>query len=205
VAIVESEKTAIIASVYLPQFVWIAAGSKTGLNETKCQVLMGRNVVLFPDISPAKENQATAFELWTGKAREYSHLARFRVSDLLERKATVEEREQGLDLADYLLRFPVEAFRTAPLHLSSNEISGPLGNNYTGPAFSDVIIQGYQFKNGKVYDVLFNACGELIRPGEHAQAVNRLAAFFKKTLRSAQFDSTPCWVHEDNQSIVNNN
>jgi len=35
VAIVESEKTAIIASVYLPQFIWIAAGNKEGLNKEK--------------------------------------------------------------------------------------------------------------------------------------------------------------------------
>ena len=38
-AIVESEKTAIIASVYFPQFIWVAAGSLNNLNAEKCKVL----------------------------------------------------------------------------------------------------------------------------------------------------------------------
>lgn len=102
VAIVESEKTAVIASVYLPQFTWLAVGSINNLNPDKCQVLAGRKVVLFPDLN--------AFDIWSSKAKELSHLATFTISDLLERKATQEEREQGLDLADYLLRFYYKEF-----------------------------------------------------------------------------------------------
>lgn len=199
VAICESEKTAIIASVYLPQFVWIAAGSKTGLNETKCKVLTGRNVVLFPDISKPKENQKTAFELWTNKAKEFAHLTRFTVSDLLERKAIGSEKEQGLDLADYLLRFPVQAFKPAPLHLLSTDIIALLGNSKTGKAFNNYIIQGYEFKSGNMCDVLFDANGEMIRPGEQVEAVNQLASFFNKDLQPAMLDNIPCWVHEDKQ------
>jgi len=51
VAIVESEKTAVIASVYLPQFIWLAVGSLTNLNAEKCSVLKGRTVTLFPDLN----------------------------------------------------------------------------------------------------------------------------------------------------------
>jgi hypothetical protein len=51
VAIVESEKTAVIASVYLPQFIWVAVGSLTNLNAEKCNVLKGRTVTLFPDLN----------------------------------------------------------------------------------------------------------------------------------------------------------
>jgi hypothetical protein len=102
VAIVESEKTAVIASVYLPHFIWVAVGSLTNLNAEKCKVLKGRNVVLFPDIN--------GFVKWSDKAKELSSLARFKVSDLLERKATEAERKQGLDLADYLIRFELEQF-----------------------------------------------------------------------------------------------
>lgn len=51
IAIVESEKTAIIASVYLPQFIWLAVGSLTNLNAEKCSVLKGRTVTLFPDLN----------------------------------------------------------------------------------------------------------------------------------------------------------
>jgi hypothetical protein len=43
VAIVESEKTAVIASIYLPQFVWVAVGSLTNLNAEKCKHTKGAN------------------------------------------------------------------------------------------------------------------------------------------------------------------
>jgi len=102
VAIVESEKTAIISSIYLPQFIWLAVGSLTNLNAEKCSILKGRNVTLFPDLN--------GFDKWSSKAKELSHLAIFTVSDLLERKATEAEKKQGLDLADYLIRFDFKAF-----------------------------------------------------------------------------------------------
>jgi hypothetical protein len=102
VAIVESEKTAIIASAYLPQFIWLAVGSLNNLNAEKCLVLKGRTVILFPDLN--------GFEKWSNKAMELSHLAVFTVSDLLERKATEAERKQGFDLADYLVKFDYREF-----------------------------------------------------------------------------------------------
>jgi len=105
-AIFESEKTAVIASVYLPQFICLAVGSLTNLNAEKCSVLKGRTVVLFPDLN--------GFEKWSIKAKELSHLAAFTVSDLLERKAIEAERKQGFDLADYLIKFDYKAFATPP-------------------------------------------------------------------------------------------
>jgi hypothetical protein len=102
VAIVESEKTAVIASVYLPQFIWVAVGSLTNLNAEKCRILKGRTVVLFPDLN--------GFKNWISRAKELSHLANFIVSDLLERKATEAERKLGFDLADYLINFDYKLF-----------------------------------------------------------------------------------------------
>jgi hypothetical protein len=102
VAIVESEKTAVIASVYLPQFIWVAVGSLTNLNAEKCSILKGRTVTLFPDLN--------GFDKWSSKAKELSHLAPFTVSDLLERKATEAERKQGFDFADYLIKFNYKEF-----------------------------------------------------------------------------------------------
>lgn len=102
IAIVESEKTAVIASIYRPQFIWLAAGSKEGLNAEKCSVLKGRTVVLFPDID--------GFEKWSSKANELSHIAKFTVSSLLNRKATEAERKQQFDIADYLIKLELEAF-----------------------------------------------------------------------------------------------
>lgn len=98
IAIVESEKTAIICSLYVPSFIWLAVGSLTNLNKSKCDSLRGRNVVLFPDLN--------GFEKWSVKAEEYG----FRVSDLLERKATEDQKKEGLDIADFLLNFEVKDF-----------------------------------------------------------------------------------------------
>ena len=103
IAIVESEKTAIIASIYLPQYIWLAVGSLSNLTYEKCSTLQGRNVVLFPDLN--------AFDKWNCQAKSLKHIANFQVSNLLETKATDEERKQGLDLADYLLQTPLSQFQ----------------------------------------------------------------------------------------------
>lgn len=99
IAIVESEKTAIIASVYMPEFIWLACGAIHGLNAEKCKVLKGRNVILFPDLN--------AYDLWNEKAYELRHITTFKVSNFLEKNTTKEQREQGLDLSDFLVEFEV--------------------------------------------------------------------------------------------------
>lgn len=103
VAIVESEKTAIIASQYLPQLHWLASGMLQGINEYKLRPLRGKNITLFPDIG--------AYELWTEKATEYGHMAKIQVSDLLEYKAP--EQHRGYDMADYLIQYDLRDF-TSP-------------------------------------------------------------------------------------------
>jgi len=95
IAIVESEKTAIIASIFLPEIIWLACGGSEGLNINKCRVLQGKNVVLFPDCN--------MFDKWHKKAQELSLICNVSVSDLIETTATETEREQGYDLADYLI------------------------------------------------------------------------------------------------------
>ena len=50
VAIVESEKTALLMSAIRPEYVWLATGGSCGLqNPEKNKVLDGRDVTLFPD------------------------------------------------------------------------------------------------------------------------------------------------------------
>ena len=95
IAIVESEKTAIISSMYLPEFIWLACGSANNLNKAKTKALKGRNVVLFPDLK--------CFDLWNNKIPQLTSLVTFRTSTLLKDKATETEKQQGLDLADYLI------------------------------------------------------------------------------------------------------
>jgi len=55
VAIVENEKSAIIASAVIPDSVWIAAGQLNGLSIEKAKVLKGRKVTLFPDFGGSEK------------------------------------------------------------------------------------------------------------------------------------------------------
>jgi hypothetical protein len=96
VAIVESEKTAVIASVYLPEFIWLACGSVNNLNKEKTKVLEGRDVVLFPDLN--------CYELWNNKIPKLTKSATFITSTLLRDKASKAEKRQGLDIADFLVK-----------------------------------------------------------------------------------------------------
>jgi len=97
VAIVESEKSAIIASCIVPDMIWLAAGNLNGLSIEKCHVLKGRNVMLYPDLG--------AFEKWSIKALEIQekHNCKVTVSTLLEDEATDSDRTNGLDIADYII------------------------------------------------------------------------------------------------------
>ena len=49
VALVESEKTAIICSAMMPQYLWLATGGKSQFN-SRLTVLKGRKIIAFPDI-----------------------------------------------------------------------------------------------------------------------------------------------------------
>lgn len=97
VAIVESEKTAMIASHFLPDFIWLATGGKHGcLNNDAIKVLSGKRVHLFPDLQ--------AYDDWRAKEALFSAIGcHVSTSDFLERNATEDQREKGLDLGDFLL------------------------------------------------------------------------------------------------------
>lgn len=132
IAIVESEKTAIIASIYLPQYCWLATGSLSNLSPLKCDVLQGLNVVLFPDLN--------AFDKWVIKANELKSITNFQVSNLLETKATQEDKKQGFDLADYLLQIPLQQFQSTSFEiLATTAFDLWLSNNQNGGLFT------YQF------------------------------------------------------------
>jgi hypothetical protein len=97
VAIVESEKTALIAAACLPEFLWLATGSLTNLQPAKCQCLSGRQVILFPDLQ--------AYDQWSRYAKLLRSIAaRVQISDLLERRAGEEARRKGWDLGDWLIK-----------------------------------------------------------------------------------------------------
>jgi hypothetical protein len=192
VAICESEKTAIIATAYLPQFIWLAAGSVNNLSLERCQVLAGRSVVLFPDLN--------CFSKWQEKAKAISNVAKVTVSDLLERKASEEERLKGFDLADYLQRLPLPKTEAQPnplpavFNLCSTEIAETMGQCNTGPDFDKLIIAGFRLKSGKLCEVLFNVDEEPIGPDQQDK-VMKVAAYFLKDFKLATIDQKPCFIH----------
>lgn len=94
VAIVESEKTAIIAALYKPDMLWLACGGMQQLNYNLLLPLRGRRVVFFADKG--------AVHLWQEKADEWAGQMKgvmAEVSTFLEDTGLPE----GSDMADYLL------------------------------------------------------------------------------------------------------
>lgn len=97
ICLVESEKTAVIASLYLPQYLWLAVGNLADLSPAKCQAIINRKVILLPDLK--------AYNKWKEKAAKIS--PRWQVSKFIETQATDTEKAQGLDIVDYLLNYPL--------------------------------------------------------------------------------------------------
>jgi hypothetical protein len=96
VAVVEAEKTAIIASLCMSQFVWLATGSKQWLKVERLQRLNNRQVILYPD--------ADGFNQWRSVAIEAQKQGlNVKVSSLIEDFATNEQKQNQYDLADYLI------------------------------------------------------------------------------------------------------
>lgn len=100
VAIVEAPKTAVIGAALISGFVWLAVGSLSYLNAERLAPLRRRSVVLYPDAS----TDGKAFTRWSKVADELNTKGyQIAVSDLLERRATDEQKQAGCDLADFLL------------------------------------------------------------------------------------------------------
>lgn len=91
IIIVESEKSAAIASYFFPEYTWIGAGGANGLSPDKAMPLKGRDVIIMYDSDdPGRTGAAKAFEL----------LKSFKcnVKDL----DLYEDRVDGYDIADLI-------------------------------------------------------------------------------------------------------
>ncbi len=102
IGIVESEKTAILSSIFYPDFLWLATGGLNNLTHEKTKVLEARNVILFPDLS--------AYDKWEQKSRKLSPKINLKIYETLETFATNYEKQQGYDIGDYFLKI-YEDFR----------------------------------------------------------------------------------------------
>lgn len=97
IMLVESEKTSIIMSLYEPSFNWMATGGLNNLTENKIYPIRKQQITAFPDLK--------CFELWHDKAERINQAigSKIELSHILEEIATKEDKELGLDLADYFL------------------------------------------------------------------------------------------------------
>jgi len=131
VAIVESEKTAIIAFAYLPNYIWLASGGADGINDEKVKILKGRKVILFPDAS----KDSVIYQKWKAKADKYN----FDISDYIEKIATIEQKVKGYDIADFLSlenNKPKEIKHIEPIQkkVETNEVLTETPYNTPSPA-----------------------------------------------------------------------
>lgn len=103
IALVESEKTAVIASAIMPKYIWLATGGKSQLSAERLTALKGRKVIAFPDVDGYNE--------WQEKLSKIEGLT-ITVSDVLEKNATDKERYAHIDIADWLIKWRTECIKT---------------------------------------------------------------------------------------------
>lgn len=100
IAIVESEKSACIMSLFNPEYLWLACGGLSALNYRKIKELKGRKIVLFPDLGP--EGEKSPYAIWSRLANEFNARGcNIVVSDMLEKRATIQQRRDKWDVADF--------------------------------------------------------------------------------------------------------
>ena len=87
----EGEKSAVIASLFFPQFVWVSCGGKFGLKPETCKSLAGRDVIVYADADAVAE--------WSEKIRRLDFCKSIRLSDWSKDEAPGSKR----DIADLLM------------------------------------------------------------------------------------------------------
>lgn len=98
VHLVESEKTAMIAKIVYPEFDWIASGGLMNISAKKINALGVKKIVMIPDCG--------VMDKWQQKAADFKNYCKkteLVVSSQLENKASENQKEQGWDLADFIL------------------------------------------------------------------------------------------------------
>ena len=104
ICVVEAEKTAVILSELYPQYVWLAAGGLGEVQVDKFRPLRGHKVIMFPDTDP----EGVAYKRWHEAAQRvmqqpfWEDSSPIRVSNVLERHASAEQKARKIDLVDFL-------------------------------------------------------------------------------------------------------
>lgn len=96
--LVESEKTAIIASIHLPNLTWLATGGIHNLEPEKCSALKNKKVIMFPDMN--------AYEIWERKASCITNELNcsIKISDILDKNIPNQIKSSGADIIDFIIK-----------------------------------------------------------------------------------------------------
>ena len=98
VAVTESEKSALIGSAVFPSMIWLAVGGISNFTADRLKPLAGRKIIAFPDT----DTNGETFSKWKTIADSIP-FAEITVSNLLEEHATPQQKENKIDIADWLI------------------------------------------------------------------------------------------------------
>jgi len=91
VCLTEGEKSAVIAAMVFPQFVWVSCGGKQAITPERCKSLAGRNVIVYADADAVSE--------WSEKIKKLIFCRSIRLSDWYKDEPKGSKR----DIADLIL------------------------------------------------------------------------------------------------------
>jgi hypothetical protein len=99
VGLVEAPKSAVLCAGYFPEMLWMATGSLGQLTADRLAPIRGREVVLYPDMSP----DGSAFDKWQSRAEGLNATGFSITLDDYESVASTENRHSKWDMADIIL------------------------------------------------------------------------------------------------------
>jgi len=170
VCLVESEKSACIMSVEMPENVWLATGGKHGAKWTDPATfapLAGRHVVLWPDLG--------AFDDWSERAKVLNLVcASVTVSNELEQMADAADIAAGFDIADYFIADKLHDSHDANVAPEMPPPAPGIAEQMT----DDVLPPGFQiieFENGRTLEI-DGLPSQWLNDDERDAAIQRLGA-----------------------------
>ena len=102
VCVVESEKTAFICSEQIADCLWLACGGLQMFSAPMLQPLVDYKVVIFPDTDPTGDTYRQWQSIALEAQKQYQFRYPIRVSNLLESKASADQKNRKIDIVDFL-------------------------------------------------------------------------------------------------------
>ena len=107
IGLVESEKSALICSIYYPELCWMATGSMDNFNAVMLKPIKDRNIIAFPDVDinmDKKTRTSISFSRWKKMADNLNRSGwKIQVDDKLEKSVNTAQRLAKIDIADLIL------------------------------------------------------------------------------------------------------